>query len=302
MPKQSAVHKVPVSLTAHQYKTLVKGGKIRLKKDQLSDGGEHVLHLTSSVKARKLNAAKSRQKGCEIALSPDEFRHTMEGEGFKDFSRKANRWFKKKAAPWLGKAAKSVWSGFKDATNVAKHAAYALTDGVAESIPAVAPVLAQGALAYYAPQTALGPALGGMSDFALGPPPMRRGYGMMKNPADNLEDNVDVGLFGIHHHTPDHVLMNNNSNFIASKHPAAQPTLLQHDPLSRLHLGSVISGTGVTHERGVHSALQPVYSNKQNLVNTPAFMTLAPTSALARVTTAGGSFAAAGYGFKPAGY
>lgn len=285
MPAKN-VHKVPVSITAHQYKTLMKGGKIRLKKDQLS-GGDHTLHLMSSVKARKLAGAKSKNKGCEIALSPEEFRHTMEGEGFKDFSRKANRWFKKKAAPWLGKAAKSVWSGFKDATNVAKHAAYALTDGVAEAIPTVAPVLAQGALAYYAPQTAMGPALNAASDFALGPPPLRRGYGV--NPADNLEDNVDVGLFGIHNHTPDHVLMNNNSNFIASKHPATHPTLLQNDPLAKIHLGTIISGTGVTHPRGAHPALQPVYDNKNNLRNTPAFMQ-------------GGSFAAAGYGFKPSGY
>lgn len=270
MPAKN-VHKVPVSLTAHQYKTLVKGGKIRLKKDQLSNGGEHTLHLMSSVKARKLHAAASKNKGCEIALSPEEFRETMEGEGFKSFSRKANR--------WLGNAAKSVWSGFKDATNVAKHAAYALTDGVAASLPAAAPVLAQGAMAYYAPQTAL-------SNFALGPPPMRRGYGV--NPADNLEDNVDVGLFGIHNHTPDHVLMNNNSNFIAAKHPAAQPTLLQQDPLAKIHLGTIISGTGVAHPQGTHSALQPVYSNKNNLRNTPAFMH-------------GGSFQAAGYGFKPSG-
>lgn len=255
MPAKN-VHKVPVSLSAHQYKTLAKGGKIRLKKDQLS-GGDHTLHLMSSVKARKIAGAKSKNKGCEIALSPDEFRETMEGEGFKDFSRKANR--------WLGNAAKSVWSGFKDATNIGKHAAYALTDGVAASLPYVAPVLAQGAMAYYAPKTGLG-----------------------VNPADNLEDNVDVGLFGIHNHTPDHVLMNNNSNFIAAKHPAAQPTLLQQDPLAKIHLGTVISGTGITSPQGVHSALQPIYNNKNNLRNTPAFMQ-------------GGSFAAAGYGFKPSG-
>jgi hypothetical protein len=274
------VHKVPVSLSANQYRTLVKGGKIRLKHSQLNDEGPHTLHLTSSVKARKLQNAKNKNKGVELSLSPEEFSATVEGEGFKDFSRKANRWFKKKAAPWLSKAAKSVWSGVKDASNLAKHAAYALTDATAEALPAVAPVLAQGAMSYYMPQTAL-------PQMAMARP--MYGYGV-RNPADNLEDNVDVGLFGIHNHTPDHVLMNNNSNFISAKHPAAQPTLLQQDPLASIHLGPVISGTGASAEQPnvVHPALQPIFNPKANLRNTPYFMH-------------GGSFVASGHGFKPSG-
>ena len=280
MPKKATLHKVPISLTANQYKTLMKGGKIRLKHSQLKDEGPHVLHLTSSVKARKLQNAKTKNKGCEIALSPEEFSATREGEGFKDFSRKANRWFKNKAAPWLSKAAKSVWSGVKDASNVAKHAAYALTDATAEALPAVAPVLAQGAMSYYMPQTAL-------SQMSYARP--MYGYGVTPNPADNLEDNVDVGLFGIHNHTPDHVLMNNKSNFISAKHPAAQPTLLQQDPLASIHLGPVISGMGMSRAGDEkHPALHPVVNSKDNLRNTPYFMH-------------GGSFLASGYGFKPAG-
>jgi len=279
MPKKTVFQTVPVTVSHGQFKTLMKGGKIRLNKTQLQ-GGPHVLHLSSSVKARKLYAAAAKNKGCEIVLSPEEFSATMEGEGFKDFSRKANRWFKNKAAPWLGKAAKSVWSGVKDASNVAKHAAYALTDATAEALPAIAPVLAQGAMSYYMPQTAL-------PQMAMARP--MYGYGV-RNPADNLEDNVDVGLFGIHNHTPDHVLMNNKSNFIASKHPAAQPTLLQRDPLASIHLGPVISGGGgvICEDSSGHPALYPVFNNKPNLRNTVAF-------------ARGGSFSAAGYGFKPSG-
>lgn len=254
MPHKN-VHQVPVTVTHGQFKTLMKGGKIRLKKEQLS-GKDHVLHLHSSVKARKLHSAAAKNKGCEISLSPEEFSATIEGEGFKDFVK------------WLKGAARTGWKVAKRVGHhldtIASNAAPGVGQAIGSAAKSAAPVAGKAAAAYL---------LGGKVN---------------KNPADNVKDIMDEKLFGIHNRTPDHVLMNNNSNFIANTHPAAHPTLIQNDPLAKLHLGSVIS-PGVDGRRlTVHPAITPVFDEKANLRNTPAFQR-------------GGSMFAAGYGFKPSG-
>ena len=254
MPKKTEMHKVPVTVTHGQFKTLMKGGKIRLNKTQ-AQGGPHTLHLSSSVKARKLQSACAKNKGCEIQLSPDEFRATMEGEGFKDFIK------------WLKGAARTGWKVAKRVGHhldtIAINAAPGVGQAIGSAAKSAAPVAGKAAAAYL---------IGGST-----------------NPGDNVKDMVEGGaLFGIHNRTPDHVLMNNNSNFIANTHPASHPTLLQQDPLAKIHLGKTISGGAVGSSRGVHPAMTPMYNEKANLRNTPAF-------------TRGGSFMAAGHGFKPSG-
>lgn len=299
MPK-TEIHKVPVRLTEAQFRALTQGKKIRLKGGQLTGECPHTLHLVSKVKARKLHGAVAKNKGCEITLTPDEFRHTMEGEGFKDFAKKAGK--------WLSGAAKSVWSGVKDASRLAKYAGYRLTDAVADSLPAVAPVAAEAAMAYYNPMGAATSGLmGGLSHLPKGSAkpgfgPAVRGFnastpgymqafggGSVKNPADHVRSKADIPLFGIHHQVPDRLLVNTNSNFLPGSHPASHPTILRGpDALSNMHLGKVVSGEGV---RGMatHPAMHPVIREQDNIRNTPAALT-------------GGSFMAAGYGFKPAGY
>ena len=250
------MHQVPVTVSHGQFKTLMKGGKIRLNKTQLQ-GGPHVLHLNSSVKARKLQSACAKNKGCEVALSPEEFSATMEGEGFKDFLR------------WLRGAARTGWKVAKRVGHhldtIASNAAPGVGQAIGSAAKAAAPVAGKAAAAYL---------LGG---------------DVKTNPADNVKDMVEGGaLFGIHNRTPDHVLMNNNSNFIANTHPAAHPTIIQNDPLAKIHLGKTISQGFAGSHQAVHPAVTPVYNRKANLRNTPAF-------------ARGGSFAAAGYGFKPSG-
>jgi hypothetical protein len=259
MPKKTAMHQVPVTVTHGQFKTLMKGGKIRLKKEQLT-GKDHVLHLSSNVKARKLLSSKSKNKGCEISLAPDEFRATMEGEGFKEF------------ANWLKGATRTGWKVAKRVGHhldtVASNAAPGVGQAIGTAAKSAAPVAGKAAAAYL------------------------MGGDVKTNPGDNMRDMVEGGaLFGIHNRTPDHVLFNNNSNFIANTHPASNPTLLQNDPLAKIHLGKVISrGSAASgHRLTVHPAVTPLLNEKENLRNTPAFQR-------------GGSFAAAGYGFKPSGY
>lgn len=256
MPQKN-VHQVPVTVTHGQFKTLMKGGKIRLKKEQLQ-GGPHVLHLNSSVKARKLLSSKAKNKGCEIALAPEEFSATMEGEGFKDFLR------------WLKGAARTGWKVAKRVGHhldtVASNAAPGVGQALGSAAKSAAPVAGKAAAMYL---------MGGE---------------LSTNPGDNVKDMVEGGaLFGIHNRTPDHVLMNNNSNFIASTHPASNPTLLQQDPLAKIHIGRVISrGSAHGQTQKTHPAITPLYNEKENLRNTPAFQR-------------GGSMFAAGYGFKPSG-
>lgn len=269
---KSEIHKVPVTLTPAQFRALTQGKKIRLKASQLREG-QHVLHLTSRVKARKLVAAAGKQKGCECSLTPDEFRHTMEGEGFKDFMKKTGRLLKK---------------GWKEVKPIL---APVLKKGIRAGVSALSGI-ATTALG----QPELAPVVSGLANKGADYVAHRIGaYGIhsggkLSNPANNLEDHVDVGLFGIHNHTPDHVLMNNNSNFIPAAHPAANPTLIQNDPLARIHLGKVVSGADKpSRRRGAHPALEPVFREQENIRNTPAYIR-------------GGSFMAAGYGFKPAGY
>lgn len=262
MPQKN-VHQVPVTVTHGQFKTLMKGGKIRLKKEQLQ-GGPHVLHLTSSVKARKLLSSKAKNKGCEIALAPDEFRQTVEGEGFKDFTK------------WLKGAVRTGWKVAKRVGHhldtIAENAAPGVGQAIGSAAKSAAPVAGKAAAAYL---------LGG-GDIRV--------KVVRTNPGDNMQDIMDDKLFGIHNRTPDHVLMNNNSNFIAATHPASNPTLLQNDPLAKIHLGKVISrGSAASTSTKTHPAITPLYNEKENLRNTPAFQR-------------GGSFQAAGYGFKPSGY
>lgn len=258
MPQKN-VHQVPVTVTHGQFKTLMKGGKIRLKKEQLQ-GGPHVLHLTSSVKARKLLSSKAKNKGCEIALAPEEFSATVEGEGFKDFTK------------WLKGAVRTGWKVAKRVGHhldtVASNAAPGVGQAIGSAAKSAAPVAGKAAAMY-----------------------LMGGGDLVKNPGDNVKDMVEGGaLFGIHNRTPDHVLFNNNSNFIAATHPASNPTLLQNDPLAKIHLGKVISrGSAASTSTKTHPAITPLYNEKENLRNTPAFQR-------------GGSFAAAGYGFKPSGY
>lgn len=262
MPKKTTTHKVPVTVTHGQFKTLMKGGKIRLNKTQ-AQGGPHVLHLSSSVKARKLHSSKAKNKGCEISLSPDEFRATMEGEGFKDF------------ANWLKGAARTGWKIAKRVGHhldtIASNAAPGVGQAIGTAAKSAAPAAGKAAAMY----------LMGGGDVRV--------KVVRTNPGDNMQDMVDDKLFGIHNRTPDHVLMNNNSNFIANTHPASHPTLLQRDPLARIYLGKTISKGMVNGSRNVHPAITPVIDEKANLRNTPAFQR-------------GGSFQAAGYGFKPSGY
>ena len=259
MPKKTATHKVPVTVTHGQFKTLMKGGKIRLNKTQ-AQGGPHTLHLSSSVKARKLHSAASKNKGCEISLSPDEFRATMEGEGFKEF------------ANWLKGAARTGWKIAKRVGHhldtIASNAAPGVGQALGSAAKSAAPVAGKAAAAYL---------IGGEV------PKTVRVRVVRTNPGDNMQDMVDEKLFGIHNRTPDHVLMNNNSNFIANTHPASHPTLLQQDPLAKIHLGKTISRGVVGGSRNVHPAITPFFDEKGNLRNTPAF-------------TRGGSFMAAGHG------
>lgn len=245
------MRQIPVHLSHAQFKTLTRGGSIRLKHEQMVNGGPHTLHLRSKVKARKLDKAIACNKGCAVRLDPDEFRAMVEGEGFKDFIRKAGKWFQG--------AAKTGWKAVKAVGRLAYKAADRGIDAAAQSAPIIAkeaaPVLAKAAVAY------------------------ATGRGL--NPADNVKDHIDEGLFGIHNRTPDHVLVNNNSNFIPASHPAANPTLLQQDPLARMALGPVVSGPNIT-KHVVPQALHPLYRQKENIRNTPAALV-------------GGSFLASGY-------
>lgn len=266
MTKQ--IHKVPVDLTHKQFKALTSGGAIRLKHSQIANGGEDVLHFTSKVQARKIAKAVAQGKGVQIQLSPNDFRQTMEGEGF-------GRWLKKaakKTGKWLEGAANEGWKAVKAVGRLAYKAADRGIDAAADSAPifakAVAPAVGKAALMY---------------------------VGGAVNPANAVKDHIDVGLFGIHNRTPDHVLKNNNSNFIAAAAPASNPTLLQQDPLARMLLGTTISGPDRRKKGRKLQALDPPYRQYENIRNTPAALVGKP------VVKVGGSFTAAGYGFKPAG-
>ena len=258
MPKKPTFHQVPVTVTHGQFKTLMKGGKIRLNKTQVQ-GGPHVLHLSSSVKARKLQSACGKNKGCEIALSPDEFSATMEGEGFKDFVK------------WLKGAARTGWK-------VAKRVGHHLDTIASNATPGIGQAIGSAA-------KAAAPAAGKAAAMYLMGGNVKQGLtNLKKNPGDSLKDFTDEKLFGIHNRTPDHVLMNNNSNFISGTHPASQPTIIQNDPLAQIYFGKVISRGTIASSTPVHPAITPLFNKKENLRNTPAF-------------ARGGSFLPAGAGF-----
>ena len=273
------VHTFEVGLTRPQFRQLMTGGAIRLKPGQY--GGPHKLHLSKST-YNKLKKAADKQVGCQVRMSPDEFRRTVEGEGFKD-------WWKQKALPWLKRAgndvAKEAWKvtkrvGRKLYGNV-KQVGQAAEDAVYRNADA-ATNMAKSQIA------SVNLLAGGRVPKGLHPERLSH-----TNPADNLENRVDVGLFGIHNQTPDHVLMYNNSNFVPAAHPASNPTLIQWDPLARMSQGKVVSGPQVGKARvaykETHPALTPVFREEDNIRNTPAALS-------------GGSFLAAGAGFKPPGY
>lgn len=293
MTKEQFKHRV--QLTKNNIQSLLKGGRIRLKSSQLG-GGDHELIFHSKRKHQKLQKCNCAKKGTQIHLSEKELADTLQGGSFKS-------WWHKKASPWLRRAGHDLWRGVRGVTrdmqNIGRYGAYRGIDTAAE----VAPIVVQGAFDAQNPMAAISRNVGktvvGLANAAsnaMAPAPATLGKGIEQgypqprrrrgtlNPADNVQSHVDTGLYGVHNHTPDHVLHCHGGGFLPSSHPASRPTLLFRDPMSRIEFGSVLSEGHVGLDENVHPALNPGYDNLPNLVNTGATL------------RHGGSFRAVGEG------
>ncbi len=189
------MHQVQVLLTERQVRRLLKGENVQLSHPQLMTEQHPLVLHHENVK--KIHRARKSGKGVRLALSHPEI--MASGEGLLDWFKNIGQFYQDHLKPVVGPIVKQSVSALKDfGVNALKTA-----------VPILAPEI-----------DSLNQRYGQQAVDALGR--VTHSYGLkMKKKRGTQGGNVS--------------LSDNYSNFIAPRHPAAQPHLPLNDPGSADH-------------------------------------------------------------------
>lgn len=106
------LEKVKLTISENQFEKLRRGHQIQVNAKKLKSG-KHALYVNANL-AKKIRAAKRKNKGVRFKISHEEL--VMSAEGLRNFLKKAKKWYdkhlKSKAGPLLK-------SGLKKLANIA---------------------------------------------------------------------------------------------------------------------------------------------------------------------------------------